>query len=177
MMDNILEAAPTVLQTTPTRWINLTQSVSADLLTKAPAPGEWSALECLQHLVDTERRVFPVRVKALLAGQDLSAFDPDSQGAKPDTHQSPADLAGEFARLRTESLIVLNALTAADLARQVHHQELGIVSLSELLHEWAGHDLMHTVQAERALMQPFIQGGGPWQPYFRDHLAQSKEGG
>jgi hypothetical protein len=45
------------------------------------------------------------------------------------------------------------------------------VSLSELLHEWAGHDLMHTVQAERALMQPFIQGCGPWQPYFRDHLA------
>jgi hypothetical protein len=29
---------------------------------------------------------------------------------------------------------------------------------------------MHTVQAERALMQPFIQGCGPWQVYFTDHL-------
>jgi hypothetical protein len=33
----------------------------------------------------------------------------------------------------------------------------------------AGHDLMHTVQAERALMQPFIAGCGPWQPYCADH--------
>jgi hypothetical protein len=126
-------------------------------------------------LVDTERWVFPVRIKALLAGQDFPAFDPDRQGTKPDGHQPPADLAAEFAHLRTEGLIILNALTAADLPRQARHQELGIVSLSELLHEWAGHDLMHTVQAERALMQPFIQGCGPWQPYFRDHLAQSQE--
>ena len=43
------------------------------------------------------------------------------------------------------------------------------ITLAELLHEWAGHDLMHTVQAERALMQPFIAGCGPWQPYFADH--------
>jgi hypothetical protein len=28
---------------------------------------------------------------------------------------------------------------------------------------------MHTVQAERALMQPFIQACGPWQSYFIDH--------
>jgi len=32
---------------------------------------------------------------------------------------------------------------------------------------------MHTVQAERALMQPFIEGCGPWRPYFRDHAAGS----
>jgi hypothetical protein len=29
---------------------------------------------------------------------------------------------------------------------------------------------MHTIQAERALMQPFIQGSGPWQVYFQDHF-------
>jgi hypothetical protein len=28
---------------------------------------------------------------------------------------------------------------------------------------------MHTVQAERALMQPFVHGTGPWRPYFHDH--------
>lgn len=64
-------------------------------------------------------------------------------------------------------------VTPADLGRQARHQELGVVTMSELLHEWAGHDLMHTVQAERALMQPFIQGCGPWQRYFSDHFARS----
>ena len=43
------------------------------------------------------------------------------------------------------------------------------MTLGELLHEWAAHDLNHTVQAERALMQPLIQGSGPWQLYFADH--------
>ncbi len=28
---------------------------------------------------------------------------------------------------------------------------------------------MHTIQAERAMMQPFIAGCGPWRFYFLDH--------
>jgi hypothetical protein len=39
----------------------------------------------------------------------------------------------------------------------------------ELLNEWVGHDLMHTVQAERALMQPFVAQSGSWRSYFADH--------
>ncbi len=172
-MENILTWAYTVLETTPIRWIELVTKLPADLLTRPPAAGEWSALDCLQHLVDTERWVFPVRVEAILAGQDFPAFDPDSQGTKPDVTQSLAALAEEFARLRTDGLAMLKKVTSADLSLQARHQELGDVTMSELLHEWAGHDLMHTVQAERALMQPFIQGCGPWQSYFSDHFVQS----
>lgn len=165
----IIAATCAVLSTTPSRWLALTEQLPLDLLTRPPAPGEWSALECLQHLVDTERWVFPARVGYLLAGQDFPDFDPDSQGSAPDVDQSPAELAAEFAHLRAEALRGLELVTPADLACQARHQELGLVTLGELLHEWAGHDLMHLVQAERALMQPFIQGCGPWQPYFRDH--------
>lgn len=169
-MDNIIAVTRAILQTTPLHWHHLTQSLPVALLTTPAAPGEWSALECLQHLVDAELGVFPVRVKAIMAGQDFPAFDPDSQGSRPSASHSPADLAAEFARLRTESLIALEEVSPADLTRQARHQELGLVSLSHLLHAWAGHDLMHTVQAERALMQPFIQGCGPWQVYFQDHI-------
>ncbi len=167
----IIAATCAVLSTTPSRWLALTGQLPADLLTRPPAPGEWSALECLQHLVDAERWVFPARVGYLLAGQDFPDFDPDSQGSTPAVDQSPAELAAEFAHLRAEALRGLELVTPADLACQARHQELGLVTLGELLHEWAGHDLMHLVQAERALMQPFIQGCGPWQPYFRDHVA------
>jgi hypothetical protein len=40
-----------------------------------------------------------------------------------------------------------------------------------MIHQWAAHDLNHTVQAERALMQPFIAGPGPWRAAgnFADH--------
>ncbi len=169
-MTDILTRARAVLMTTPARWLNLAASIPGDLLAEKPAPGEWSALECLQHLVDTERWVFPARVGYLLAGKDFPAFDPDSQGSKSDDTQQPADLAAEFSRLRNQSLLELDRVTLADLTQTARHSELGIVTLSELLHEWAGHDLMHTVQAERALMQPFIRGCGPWQPYFADHV-------
>jgi hypothetical protein len=171
-MDNILLWVRPVLATTPTRWTNLIEALPVQLLTQAPAPGEWSALECLQHLIDTERWVFPMRVKAFLAGQNFPAFDPDSQGAKPSADQTPAVLAAEFAQLRVASLEILSQVTPSDLDRKAIHGELGPVTLNEMVHEWAGHDLMHTVQAERALMQPFIRGCGPWLRYFTDHIAQ-----
>ncbi len=173
-MNDILKEARTILQTTPVRWTSLTHSLSKHLLALAPAPGEWSALDCLQHLVDTELWVFPVRLKALRAGHDFAAFNPDSQGTKSTRPQSHGELAAEFAMLRAESLALFDQLTEADLTLQARHQELGLVTMSELIHEWAGHDLMHTVQAERAILQPFIQGCGPWHSYFQDHVAVSK---
>ena len=171
-MDNdILDSLQAVLTTTPTRWQSLAATLPPALLRRPAAPGEWSALECLQHLIDAERGVFPVRARAFLAGQDLPAYDPDRQGTRLAAEVMPEALAGEFAALRAESLGVLEHVTPADLKRQVRHEELGPVTLSQLLHEWAGHDLMHTVQAERALMQPFIEGCGPWRMYFLDHVA------
>ncbi|MBX3050448.1 MAG: DinB family protein [Caldilineaceae bacterium] len=171
MMDTILMWAPAVLGTTAERWLGLTANVPVELLTRPPAAGEWSALDCLQHLVDTERLIFAARVRYLLAGEDFPSFDPDSQGTQPNVDLSPAALAQSFAAMRVESLALVATLTPADLQRRSRHSELGTVTLSEHLHEWAGHDLMHTVQAERALMQPFIDGCGPWQGYFADHVA------
>jgi DinB family protein len=167
-MSNQLETVKTILSTTATRWLGLTENVPVDLLTRTPAPNEWSALDCLCHLLDAEQWVFPVRVQALLSGQNMAAFDPDTQGTQYTT-RNPKQLAEEFARRRKVSLAELEQATTQDLARTAQHSELGIVTLGELLNEWAAHDLMHTVQAERALMQPFILGSGPWRPYFQDH--------
>ena len=72
--------------------------------------------------------------------------------------------------MRAESLAALAEVQPADLDRRVRHQELGPVTLGEMVNEWAAHDLNHTVQAERALMQPFIRDSGPWQVYFQDHV-------
>jgi hypothetical protein len=77
-----------------------------------------------------------------------------------------------FKRMRKDSLASLATLTPDDLKRRARHAELGMVSLGEMVHEWAAHDLNHTVQAERATMQPFILGSGPWQVYFQDHLVK-----
>lgn len=173
-MDDLLAATRAVLVTTPARWQSLTDALPAHLLAGSPAPGEWSALSCLQHLVDTEQWAFPVRVRAFLESRDFPAFDPDTQGTKPDARVDVRELAAHFSRIRTRSLEILAAVAESDLSRTARHAELGPVSLAELLHEWAGHDLMHTVQAERAVMQSFIRGTGPWRPYFADHDVEAR---
>lgn len=170
-MSALLDHSLSLLSTTPARWLSLAQQAPADLLKRPPASGEWSALDCLGHLLDTERWVFPVRVRAFLAGQDFPAFDPDSQGTTPEQYAEPLVMAQDFARLRAETLELLQTLSADDLPRRQRHAELGLVTLEEMLNEWVAHDLMHTVQAEQALMQPFIAGCGPWRSYFVKHIA------
>ena len=173
-MKELLLKVHAILSTTPARWLSLTETTPVELLTRQPAPKEWSALECLLHLLDTEQWIFPPRVQAFLAGQDLKAFNPDSQGTPLDASTKPAEIAASFAQLRARSLEALAQVAETDLSNTARHSELGTVTLAEMLHEWAAHDLMHTVQAERAVMQPFIAGSGPWRPYFADHDVDAK---
>jgi hypothetical protein len=168
-MDETLTRILAVLSTTPQRWITLAQFLPANMLSEPPVPGEWSAAECLQHIIDTEH-IFRSRLQAFHEGRDFPAFNPDSEGTKLES-PSTADLAREFARLRDENLRDLAQLTPADYALAAHHSELGPVTLSQMINEWAAHDLNHTVQAERAMMQPFLRACGPWRIYFTDHIA------
>jgi DinB superfamily len=166
-MDNSLLWARTVLTTTPNRWLVLTGSLPPDLLARRPAPSQWSLVECLQHLIDTEK-VFQFRLTCFMQGADFPGFNPDKQGSTPGA-ESPTVSAMNFERLREESLHSLEKLRSSDLDRQARHAELGLVTLGHMISEWAAHDLNHTIQAERALMQPFIQDSGPWAVSFKNH--------
>ncbi len=155
-----------ILTTTPLRWKSADRDHPRRPAAPAPGPAEWSALECLQHIVDTERLVFPPRLEALRQARDIPAFDPDQQGSHDTGDGSPAALAATFAQLRATNLAALAEVGEEEFGQSGVHSELGRVTLGQLLHEWAAHDLDHTIQAERALMQPFIVGCGPWQGYF-----------
>ena len=169
-MENTMELVELVLKTTPQRWVQLAETLPPELFQRKPAPREWSAYECLQHVVETERMVFPARIGYLLRGEDFPAFNPGAEGMNPNGKSTPVELAREFSRLREKSLTLLSKAANEDLDRKARHQELGVVTLGEMINEWAGHDLMHTIQAERAILQPFIEGCGPWKPYFSDHV-------
>ena len=169
-MDDLLPHVLAILSTTPQRWNTLAHAVPDDLLDRKPAPGEWSALDCLRHLVSTEREVFPVRLAAFREGRDLEAFDADADGTVEGA-DDPDGLVAALETLRGRSLRDVAALSPDDLRRTVRHPEFGTVTLEQMLNQWAGHDLMHTVQAERAMLQPFIAGSGPWRSYFADHDA------
>jgi hypothetical protein len=168
-MAPFLAQVRSMLASTPARWNALADIDSVELLERRPAPGEWSAIQCLQHVFDTEHAVFRARVAAILESRDFAGFDPDTEGRVDRIDRSARDLAAGLERMRHDSLATLDGVREVDLDLTARHSELGLVTLRELLNEWAAHDTMHIVQAERALMQAFIPGSGPWRSYFADH--------
>ena len=171
LMENILDWTRLVLTTTPIRWESMAQTLPTELLTRPPAAGEWSALECLQHILDSDD-VFTARLKFFRTGQDFPDFDPDKEGTRLGATPAPREMAAAFTRRRTDSLAALAAIAPDDLKRRACHSTLGLVSLGEMVHAWAAYDLLHTMQAERAVMQPFILGSGAWQANYQDHLVK-----
>ncbi len=159
-----------VLAATPHRWNDLITTFPTDLLNMKPKAGEWSALQCFQHILISES-MFQFRLNAFLEGaESFPPFSPDIDKAQPAS--SPLDMAAEFSRMRQDSLSAVDRLTPNDMDLKSRHPELGPVTMREFLNEWASHDLNHTVQAERAIMQPFLKNCGPWVKYFTDHLVK-----
>jgi hypothetical protein len=167
-VSDVIALTLSVLSTSVDRWAAIAR-VDPSLLARQPSPSEWSAIQALQHAVDTESAVFRARVLAILDGRDFEGFDPDTQGRVDRITAAAPELVAELAAMREASLATLGTVTPADLGRTAVHADLGVVTMAELLNEWAAHDTMHIVQAERALMQAFIPGSGPWRPYFADH--------
>ena len=118
-----------------------------------PEPGEWSANECVGHLVEAERRGFAGRIRRILAAHrpdipaDLEDWDPPAVAeARRDHLRSGAELAAEFDALRADGVRLVRSLKAADMARVGIHPLVGPLRVDELLGEWVHHDRNHVRQ-------------------------------
>jgi hypothetical protein len=172
-MDDQMNAIRRTISLTVPRWQNLLDTLPDQLLSREPAPGEWSAIQCLEHLCFTERILFSVRLRRLLEGLEIVPFDPDAP-REPEPERTPRELVAALAALRRENEEVIARLTPADMAKSSHHLEYGRVTPSMLLNLWAAHDLQHTVQAERALMQAFIPETGAWRFEFAQEDVEAR---
>ena len=68
-----------------------------------PAPAEWSANECVGHLIEAERRGFAGRIRVILAAPpdrpaDLEAWDPPAVAAARGDDRRRRGSAGEGVR-------------------------------------------------------------------------------
>ena len=169
-MSELVRRVVDVLRINGHRWQEMAMGLDRDLLARVPEPGEWSALECLNHSESTEEAVFAARLPVILGtGGMFPDFDPDAHPVGVNETGDPVALATSHARQRAASLELIGSLAQADLARTGLHKTLGKVTAAELLNEWAAHDTMHVVQAERAIMQAFVPETGPWRRFFWDH--------
>lgn len=171
-MTSILRTISPILSGTLARWQQIEAGFPAEVLERTPAPDEWSARDCLHHLVDVEQ-AFQSRLKSFQAEKDFEAFDPVSSLAAADRKPSTTELLEKYEMLRNRTLEELASVSEEHLSNRVNHAELGPVTLEEMLNEWVAHDLSHTVQAEEALMQEYIENCGPWRVFFTAHLPSS----
>ncbi|HEX6868469.1 MAG TPA: DinB family protein [Candidatus Limnocylindrales bacterium] len=118
-----------------------------------PEPGEWSANECVGHLLEAERRGFAGRIRTILAGgaagrtPTLETWDPPAvAAARRDDLRSGAELAAEFDALRADGVELVRGLRQGDLARAGKHPDVGLLRVDELLGEWVHHDRNHIRQ-------------------------------
>ena len=117
-----------------------------------PAPGEWSANECVGHLIEADQRGFSGRIRTIVAAEvgsrpDLQTWDPPGVAeARQDHLRDPKELAAEFAALRADGVELVRSLRPEDLPRSGIHPEVGELRVDELLAEWVHHDRNHIRQ-------------------------------
>jgi hypothetical protein len=127
---------------------------AGDRLRVRPAPSEWSALECIGHLVDGEL-VVSGRLRWILAEDepDIVGYDQDRWVAalQAGREDDPAALVELFDALRRGNLRLWSTTTEPARARVGVHRESGAESFELTWRLLMGHDRFHLAQAERAL--------------------------
>ncbi len=146
---------PAVAQaTTPATIRALIAEAGPDLVTR-PAPGEWSVLGCIDHIVDAEL-VMAGRYRWVIAHDEpeIIGYDQDLwvDRLHRDT-EDPARLLALFEALREANLRLWNASSATDRARVGVHRERGPESVDLMFRMLGGHDRVHLAQARRTLAQ------------------------
>ncbi len=112
-----------------------------------PAEGEWCAKEVVGHLVEADLRGFAGRIRQMLAGEPIQAWDqPQVAALRGDCARPWTEVLAEFAETRADSLEVFDELSEGDLDRTATHPLVGELAIRDILHEWPFHDRDHLKQ-------------------------------
>jgi len=141
-----------VQETEPELWRRLIDQAGAHLRTR-PEPNEWSVLDCLGHMTDSEL-VTAARYRWILAETEpaLVSFDQEAWATRLNhSTEDTAALLEYFAALRRANITLWRRTPAADRTRVGMHAERGPETFELLFRMQAGHGRVHRAQAERAL--------------------------
>jgi hypothetical protein len=114
-----------------------------------PAPEEWSANECLGHIIEADRRGFAGRIERILEKDGVLEHGWDQVGvasARRDNERSVAAILAEFTSGRDAGIALVDRLRPDELERSAVHDRVGPVTVRNLLHEWVFHDRNHIRQ-------------------------------
>jgi hypothetical protein len=158
----LLKATPAILR-------GLMSEISEKDARWKPAPDRFSIAEVLAHLSHSEGHCYRARVDRFLA-EEMPVFEPDDAQMHLDLYRNadPEVEFGHFEDQRETNVELLRGLPAAAGNRKALHRESGEITLSQMLHEWALHDLGHIRQvAELVRARKYLAGAGPLGKEYR----------
>jgi hypothetical protein len=161
-----LEATPEILR------LVMAGLSTEDTLWK-PAADRFSIAEALEHLSHTEGHYFRTRVERMVE-DDHPALEPYDQDAYFASGQysgrSAEDSFDHFEEQRELNLEYLGELEDSAANRSGRDPELGEITVSHLLNEWAFHDLGHIRQiAEIVRALKYYPHMGPFRAEYAIH--------
>jgi hypothetical protein len=163
-----IQAPVSLLEKTPVLFETMLRDLPPDLLHWKPGSDRWSISEVLAHLADIEN-MYCRRVCRILA-EDSPALQkygqPGPSDANAYSHGSAAEHLARFLAARRASIDALKLASGSAGSRTAKHSELGVITLAQMLNEWASHDLGHLRQiAELYRAHAFHPHSGPFQKY------------
>jgi hypothetical protein len=153
---DLLEATPGVLR-------GIMAEVSDEDVRWKPAPDRFSIGEVLAHLAHSEGHCYRARVDRFLEEERPELESDDAQfHLQLYRDADPEDAFDHFEEQRETNVEYLRSLPEVAGDRVALHREAGQVTLRQMLHEWALHDLGHIRQvAELVRARLYRAGAGP----------------
>jgi DinB superfamily len=136
-----------LLEETPRTLRGLMRELSHEDAAWKPAPDRFSVAEVLAHLSHSEGHCYRARVDRFL-NEEMPEFEPDDAQMYLDLYREAdaEDSFDHFEQQRDTNVEFLRTLPRAAGERRALHKEAGEITLQQILHEWAMHDLGHIRQ-------------------------------
>ena len=137
---DLLEETPGILR-------GLMRGLSHDDADWKPAPDRFSVAEVLAHLSHSEGHCYRMRVDRFMS-EELPEFESDDAQMYLELYRNAdaEDSFDHFEEQRETNVEYLRTLPRSAGERKARHREAGEITLQQMLHEWAMHDLGHIRQ-------------------------------
>jgi uncharacterized protein (TIGR03083 family) len=139
----------------------------SDNLVAAPGAEGWSARDVVAHLALRQRAAIVGRVESILSspggtipGVPQGLMQPEQLRTRPFE-----DLLLKFAEGRAEAVAVLRQVGPEQLLWRGVHSGVGEISIADIIHHVAFHDLVHIAQAAQLAGAPLEPLRGAMRPF------------
>lgn len=140
-----------ILRGTPVVLRRLVHGLDDDTWRRRPAAGEWSILEVVAHVGDTDERALG-RVRRMLTEEEpiIPGYDQEALAVERRyIEMDPAGVLERFETIRNEHVAVLEGLDDAGWRRSGTHAEQGPMDVQLYEAHVAGEDVDHLAQIAR----------------------------